>query len=173
MRLSCKAMTRAAAMAVCLGSASLGLTACAMFEAPQQLRGNRIDPEDLKALTPGTSTRADVTALVGSPTTRAAFDDNTWIYISETTANRIGRTPGVLDQNVVVMTFNEQGVLSTVESKTKDDSLPVQVVTRTTPSPGTEASFLQQLLGNIGRFNALGSAPPGGGAPRGGAPAPY
>jgi len=173
MRLSWKALTKAMPLALCLGTASLGLTACGIFEAPHQIRGNRIDPEDLKALIPGTSTRADVTALIGSPTTRGTFDDNTWIYISEVTANRVGRTPGVLEQNVVVLTFNDQGVLGNVEKRTKEDSEPVAVVTRTTPSPGTEASFLQQLLGNIGRFNALGSGSPGGTGPRGGAPSPY
>lgn len=171
MRLSWKAIRTAIPLTVCLATASLGLTACGIFASPQQMRGNRVDPEDLKALTPGTSTRADVTALIGSPTIRAAFDDNTWLYISETTVNRVGRTPGVLDQNVVLLTFNEQGVLANIESRTQEDSLPVTVVARTTPSPGTEVSFIGQLLGNIGRFNALGAAAPtspnsaGGGAP--------
>ena len=49
------------------------------------------------------------------------------------------------------------------------DSIPVSIVARTTPSPGTEASFLQQLLGNIGRFNAFS---PNQGGISGGAPAP-
>jgi outer membrane protein assembly factor BamE (lipoprotein component of BamABCDE complex) len=154
-----------------LATATVGLGACSVFESPRVLRGNRIDPEDMKALVPGTSTRADVTALIGSPTARGAFDDNTWLYISETTFNRVGRTPGVQEQNVVILTFDDRDVLSGIETRTKDDSVPVTVVTRTTPSPGTEASFLQQLLGNIGRFNALGSPAPTG--PRGGAPTPY
>ncbi len=154
------------------------LSACGLFAAPPQLRGNKVDPEALAELTPGTSTRADVTALIGSPTTRAAFDDNTWIYISELTQPQVGRFPAVLDQTVLVLTFNDQGVLAGIEKKTKDDSLPVDVVTRTTPSPGTEASFMQQLFGNIGRFNALGTSAQGGGGgsgggSRGGAPTPY
>ena len=173
MRLSWKAMTKAMPLAVWLGAASLGLTSCGVFAPPLQVRGNRIDADDLVSLTPGTSTRADVTALVGSPTTRAAFEDNTWIYISSITFNRIARTPGIEDQFVVVMNFNDQGVLSGIETRTMDDALPVQVVARTTPSPGTEASFLQQLLGNIGRFNAMGSGGAAGGSgPRGGAPTP-
>jgi outer membrane protein assembly factor BamE (lipoprotein component of BamABCDE complex) len=150
------------------------LSGCSLFAAPPQLRGNKVDPEVLKELTPGTSTRADVTALIGSPTTRAAFDDNTWIYISELTQPQVGRFPAVLDQTVLVLTFDDQGVLSGIDKKTKDDSLPVQVVTRTTPSPGTEASFMQQLFGNIGRFNALGtSAQNTTSGSRGGAPTPY
>ena len=115
-----------------------------------------MDADQLKELVPGTSTRADVTALIGSPTAKATFDDNTWLYVSEVTRPRIARTQGVLSQNVVVLSFNDQGVLQDVKQLNQDDSVPVTIVARTTPSPGTEASFLQQLFGNIGRFNAFG-----------------
>jgi outer membrane protein assembly factor BamE (lipoprotein component of BamABCDE complex) len=147
------------------------LAGCGWLAPPPTPRGNHVDADQLKELVPGTSTRADVTALIGSPTARATFDDNTWIYISEMTQPRIGRTLGVLDQNVVVLTFNDQGVLSKVETRNQGDSLPVTVVARTTPSPGTEASFFQQLFGNIGRFNAGGS-PQASGLNAGGAPTP-
>ena len=149
--------------------ACLLLGGCSFFEAKSQLRGNHVDADQLKELVPGTSTRADVTALIGSPTARATFDDNTWLYVSEVTRPRIGRTQGVLSQNVVVLSFNDQGVLQDVKQLNQDDSVPVSIVARTTPSPGTEASFLQQLFGNIGRFNAFGPSPT---APAGGAPAP-
>src|SRR3984957_4251919 len=143
---------------------------CSVFEAQSQLRGNHVDADQLKELVPGTSTRADVTALIGSPTARATFDDNTWLYITEVTRPRIARVQGVLSQNVVVLTFNDQGVLQGVKKLNQEDSLPVSVVARATPSPGTEASFLQQLFGNIGRFNAATPTPTVG--PTGGAPAP-
>jgi len=146
------------------------LCGCAFFEAPAQLRGNHVDADQLKELVPGTSTRADVTALIGSPTARATFDDNTWIYISEVTRPQIGRTQGVLSQAVLVLNFDDKGVLRDLKRLDQEDSLPVSVVSRTTPSPGTEASFLQQLFGNIGRFNALGPNQTTG--PQGGAPAP-
>src|SRR6476660_7164447 len=122
--------------------ACLLLGGCGFFEAKEQLRGNRVDVEQLKELVAGTSTRADVTALIGSPTAKATFDDNTWLYVSEVTRPRIGRT-----QSVVVMSFTDQGVLQDVKQLNQDDSVPVSIVARQTPSPGTEASFLQQLFG--------------------------
>jgi outer membrane protein assembly factor BamE (lipoprotein component of BamABCDE complex) len=143
---------------------------CSFFEAKPQLRGNHVDADQLKELVPGTSTRTDVTALIGSPTARATFDDNTWIYISEVTRPRIAQVQGVLSQDVLVLSFNEQGVLRDMKRLNQEDGLPVTVVARTTPSPGTEASFLQQLFGNIGRFNAAPSSPTAG--PAGGAPTP-
>jgi outer membrane protein assembly factor BamE (lipoprotein component of BamABCDE complex) len=141
------------------------------MSAPQ-VRGNKVEADSLKELTPGTSTKADVTAVIGSPTAHDTFDDNVWLYISELTQDRIGRTLGELEQNVVVLHFDEKGVLRTIDKLDKKDALPVTVIARTTPSPGTEASFLQQLLGNIGRFNPAGTptAPTTGLSTAGGAP---
>ncbi len=145
----------------------LSVSACDALDAPRQLRGNHVDADQLKELVPGTSTRADATSLLGSPTTRAAFDDNTWVYISETTRTRVGRSPGVLAQDVVVLTFDQAGVLRDVKHLDQADRKDVSIVSRTTPSPGSEASFLQQLLGNVGKFSAGGAtggsrASPGG-----------
>ena len=107
------------------------LGGCSFFEAKEQLRGNHVDADQLKELVPGTSTRADVTALIGSPTARATFDDNTWLYVSEVTRPRIARTQGVLSQDVVVLSFNDQGVLQDVKQLNQDDSVPVSIVART------------------------------------------
>jgi outer membrane protein assembly factor BamE (lipoprotein component of BamABCDE complex) len=145
------------------------MNACAWILPPPQTRGNKVDADQLKELVPGTSTKADVTSLIGSPTQKATFDDNSWLYITETTRPRVARTLGVLDQGVVVLTFDDRGVLTGVKRYTQADALPVSVATQTTPSPGTEASFMQQLIGNIGKFNPAGtSTPSGGAAPAGG-----
>jgi outer membrane protein assembly factor BamE (lipoprotein component of BamABCDE complex) len=152
------------------------LSSCAWLMPPPQVRGNKVDPESMKELTPGTSTKADVSAIIGSPTARDTFDDNTWLYISELTQQRIGRTLGEIQQNVIVLNFDEKGVLKSINKLDKQDALPVTVIARTTASPGTEASFMQQLLGNIGRFNPTGATAPGtasGGGTAGGAPGGY
>lgn len=131
----------------------LSLGACSLVQTPRTLHGNKVDPDLLKELVPGTSTKKDVTSLVGSPTARATFDDNQWIYISETTHTRIGRLPGVLKQDVVVMNFDPAGTLRTIKRLNEDDGRDVSVASGATPSPGSEASVLQQLLGNVGRYN--------------------
>jgi outer membrane protein assembly factor BamE (lipoprotein component of BamABCDE complex) len=148
---------------------ALLLTGCSLFLPPMTVRGNRIDSDELKQLVPGTTTQADATSLLGSPTAKGSFDPNSWFYISELTRPVIGGTQNVVQQAVVVLNFNSQGVLEHVDTLNKRDSMPVTMVARTTPSPGTEATFLQQLLGNVGRFNP-GFTPtqaPGGGVPVG------
>lgn len=132
------------------------LGACAtndLFSYPPQARGAQIDAEDIAQLVPGTSNRKDVTALLGTPLAKAPFDENTWIYVSQITRPVIAGTQGVRSQHAYVVNFDQNGVLTHVVEKDKADALPVQVVSRTTPSPGSHASFFQQLIGNIGRFN--------------------
>ena len=129
------------------------------------MRGNRVDADQIKELVPGTSTRADATSLLGSPTAKATFDDNTWIYIGEVTRTRVGQLPGIMQQDVVVLNFDQGGVLRGVKRLDQGDSRSVSVVSRSTPSPGSEASFMQQLLGNVGKFNAGGALGSAGSTP--------
>lgn len=151
-------------------SLALIIGACAMpsfMSFPSQQRGNRVDPDQLSQLVVGTSTRTDATALLGTPTAKATFDDDTWLYLAEVTRPVIAGTNDIEHQQVVILHFDNGGVLRQIEHKTQADAEPVQIVSRTTPSPGSEASWLQQLLGNVGKFSA-GS--PGGGGTGGGAP---
>ena len=132
---------------------ALPLAGCSFFAAKSQVRGNPVDGDELKELVVGTSTKTDAQSLLGSPTARATFDDNTWLYISEVTRPLIARTQGIEKQNVTVLRFDQGGVLRDVRRLDQKNALPVQMVTRTTPSPGTEASFMQMLLGNVGKFS--------------------
>ena len=137
----------------------------AFLSFPPQARGHFVDDDDMKELVPGTSTQGDVTALLGSPTARSSFDDSEWLYISEVTKPVIAGTNEIRKQGVLVVRFNQSGVLQSMTRKGDEDAQPVDVVSRKTPSPGTEASFLQQLLGNVGKFNAAGPANGGGSNP--------
>jgi outer membrane protein assembly factor BamE (lipoprotein component of BamABCDE complex) len=150
-----------------LGAVAQG--GCSAIVPKSQVRGNKVDPDVLKELVAGTSTRSDVQTLLGSPTAKSSFDDNIWFYIGEVTRPRIASTEAVLNQEVIVCTFDPTGVLRNVQTLNQKDSLPVNIVSRATPSPGSNATFMQQLLGNVGRFTA---APVSGSseAPTGGAP---
>lgn len=155
------------------GLAALGLllAGCSVFEAPPVLRGNRADPELIAQLSPGVQTKADVRALLGSPSATGTFDDSEWYYISSVTRIRPGQNPGVENQRVVAMQFDNNGVLRDVKQLGPKDMRDVPVVERTTPVPGTERTILQALFGNIGRVGAGGlgggaDAGPGGGPGR-------
>lgn len=160
-----QARFRSLQIAVMLAAGLLG--GCSTIERiigpPEQTRGNRVDPDILAELVPGTSSRADVTALLGSPTAKGTFDDNTWLYLGSVTRTRVARKQGIVSLDVVKLTFDEGGVLRGIEHLDMEDRLPVSVVARTTPSPGSDASIMQQLFGNVGRFGvgSGGAAKPG------------
>jgi len=68
-------------------------------------------------------------------------------------------------QKVVAINFDETGSVSNVQRLELADGKVVQHVARVTPSPGKELSFLEQLLGNVGKFNrgaGKGAYVPGG-----------
>ena len=159
-----------ALLGTCLSLAGLSLAGCAFLAPPPVVRGNHPEADELKELVPGTSTEKDVTSLIGSPTAHATFNDNVWLYIGERTQTRIGEMPAVLGQKVVALTFNDNGVLQHIAVRDKANALPVTVIARTTPSPGTEANFFQELFGNIGRYVPLATQNTG---VSGGAPTPY
>ncbi len=61
---------RALAPVGCALLAVVWLAGCSVIRSPTQARGHKVDEDLLKELTPGTSTRADVTALLGSAISR-------------------------------------------------------------------------------------------------------
>ncbi len=145
-------------LGVVLAASPLALSGCALFAPIPTERGQMVEKEDYDKLVPGTTTRADVTALLGSPTSRATFDDNTWYYIGEVTAPVPLARPKIDHQQVLVLNFDGNGTLRGVRRLDQSNAHDVAMVSRVTPSPGSEASFMQQLIGNVGRYNPLGAA---------------
>ncbi len=128
------------------------LAGCSLFEAPVVARGHRVTEEQIRDITPGVHTRADVQALLGSPTASSTFGDTSWFYISSRTRQRPGRALQVSDQETVAVDFDGRGVVRGVRVLTEADARPVQMVSRETPTPGNERTLLQALFGNVGRF---------------------
>jgi len=123
-----------------------------------ETRGYLPDPAVIEQIQPGAQTRSDVVELLGTPSTVAAFDDNTWIYVQSKTERLAFFQPTVLEQNVVVVEFDEAGVVRDVRRYTLEDGIPIDPVTRQTPAPGKELTILQQLIGNVGRFTPNASS---------------
>jgi outer membrane protein assembly factor BamE (lipoprotein component of BamABCDE complex) len=137
------------------------LGACGFFDAPVVQRGNRVTADQLHEITPGVQTKADVRAALGSPTQTGMFGDDEWYYISSTTRQQPARQSAVSDRQTVVVEFDRAGVVRRVRVLGEDDTRDVEMVSRETPVPGNERTFLQALFGNVGRFGAgaLGAQP--------------
>lgn len=139
------------------------LAGCALFSAPSHYRGNAVTENQLKQLTPGVSTEADATALLGSPTLRETFNDHDWLYVSQVTKRRIGQTQGVVKQKVVILDFGDSGILKSIRMVDKKQAVTVAMAGGKTKAPGGHAGFLQLLVGGVGHYNpGLGAGSAGG-----------
>lgn len=116
-------------------------------------RGNLPPKDRLAEIHPGTTTRAQVAKILGTPSSTGVFDGNSWYYISRKTKQIAFLDPDVLDQQVYVVNFDANGVVSSVGHKGLKDARAIEPAPGATPAPGRELSFLEQVLGNIGRFN--------------------
>lgn len=167
---------RSSVMLSCLGALALALvTGCA---SRIDTRGTVLDPASVAQIKPGGSTRNDVTQLLGSPSTVGNFDGsaNAWYYYTQRTETVAFFAPTVQERKVLVVRFAEDGKVDNMSSLDEKSGREIQIVDRVTPSSGNEITLLQQLFGNLGRFNPVGSgnrgATPGsgggGGTPGGG-----
>jgi outer membrane protein assembly factor BamE (lipoprotein component of BamABCDE complex) len=116
-------------------------------------RGNLPDHDQLAQIHPGTTTKAEVEHLLGSPSSVGVFNDNSWYYISKETKRVAFFKPDVLDQEVYIVRFNDKGVVSGIGHKTFEDGRTIAMAPGETPAPGRQLTFFEQLIGNIGKFN--------------------
>ncbi|MDP6515023.1 MAG: outer membrane protein assembly factor BamE [Alphaproteobacteria bacterium] len=147
----------------CMIVALSGLPAC----TPRvDTHGFMPRPEFIEQLEPGKQNRDAVVRLMGSPSSISTFDSSTWYYITQRTKNFAFFKPEVVDQNILVIAFDEQGLLSDIRRYTLEDGLIVDPATHITPTAGKEMTFIQQLFGNIGRFAKPAPAAGPGPGPR-------
>ena len=116
-------------------------------------RGNLLEEYQMKEVLPGIDGKDDVVRKIGSPTTMAPFDDNTWYYMGQRTEKRGILDPKLVQEKIVVVKFDADGKVGSVAER-REGREDVPIVQRTTPVTGNEFTFLQQMLGNIGKFNA-------------------
>jgi outer membrane protein assembly factor BamE (lipoprotein component of BamABCDE complex) len=136
-----------------LGAGLITLAACNL---PTTERGHLPKTDALEQVKPGVSDKATVQRLLGTPSTVAAFDGDTWYYISRETRQVAFMKPDVLDQEVYIVHFNADGIVKGLDHRGLKDSQAISPNTDTTPAQGREFTFLEQLIGNFGKFNNSG-----------------
>ena len=147
----CPRLTRFLALVL----AAVSIAGCG---ATVDQRGNLPEPDRIAEIQPGTTTRDQVVKILGTPSSTSVFDEKNWYYISRKTKQFAFLTPDVLDQQVYIVRFDGNGVVASIDRKGLNDGRDIEPVPGATPAPGRELTFLEQVLGNMGRFNKAGSA---------------
>ncbi len=130
-------------------AAVVALAACT---ATVDHRGNLPDPFVLQEIQPGATSRDQVESMLGSPSSVAAFGEETWYYISTETERLAFYEPEVLDQQVVAIAFDSAGVVKSIRQYGPEDAREIDLVGRKTRTGGKKLTFIQQMFGNFGRF---------------------
>ena len=129
----------------------LNLSACAPTE---NFWGYIPDEKTVSRLKTGSDNRRKVARLLGSPSSVSTFESDTWYYISKRTSTVAFFDPKVLDQRILAVDFDDNGVVKEIRRFTLEDARNIQLVERKTVTRGRELGLLEQLFGNIGRFNS-------------------
>ncbi|WP_010139141.1 outer membrane protein assembly factor BamE [Oceanicola sp. S124] len=143
-----KAASRIVALA-----AVIGLSACT---AQYRNHGYMPEPDQLEQVVVGVDTRDTVLDVIGAPTTAGVLDGGDYYYIRSRVKRFAYKRPEVVERTVLAISFDSRNVVSNIETFGLQDGQVVRLQSRVTSSSNQDKTFIRQLLGNIGRFDAAG-----------------
>ncbi|MEM7546903.1 MAG: outer membrane protein assembly factor BamE [Pseudomonadota bacterium] len=109
---------------------------------------------ELDTIAAGQDTRGSVLRKLGRPSSVSSFDSDQWFYSASRVEKYAFYAPKVIDRKVVSVKFDQNGLVSDVARFGMEDGRIVDLITRRTPTYGRELTVLQQIFGNLGRFDA-------------------
>lgn len=110
--------------------------------------------EDLAKVTVGESTQEDVARDVGRPTSTGLLTGGAWYYVGSKFRYYGARAPKEVERQVVVVSFDDKGVVENVEKFGLERGEVVVISRRVTRSSVKGLSVIRQLLANVGNFSA-------------------
>lgn len=125
-------------------------TACTPIK---EVRGNLVNQKTINSLEVGTTNQKTALELLGTPMSTSTFDSRTWYYIGQKTEQYGVYQTEVVEQQVIALEFNDEGVLEKIDMLDENDGLDIEPSSKETESSGRQFTILQQLIGNVGRFN--------------------
>ncbi len=127
-----------------------GLVACA---STVENAGYVFNDDALMQVEAGKTSQSQVRQLLGSPSSRSTFGEERWHYFTRVVEHSGVLDPDVIEQQVVTIAFDDNGTVTTVETRSLEDIQEIEATQRTTPTRGRSFSVIEQLIGNFGRFN--------------------
>ena len=98
--------------------------------------------------------REAVLRLLGSPSSQSMFGEEIWYYIRTVNETKAFLHPEVATQKVIALHFHDDGTVGAVEQYDTKDGRAIAFSDEKTPTEGNSFGVMEQLLGNLGRFNS-------------------
>lgn len=118
-------------------------------------RGYNPESMDISKIQVGIDTTHTIQERFGTPSTSSVFGGESkgqsWYYISKRTSTTSFYRPETLEQQTVVIKFDEQGIVR--EAEKYEGEHPVVPVDRKTETTGYESSIMRDIFGNFGRYS--------------------
>ena len=138
-------------------AATVSLSSCSTSDVIQN--GYVVDEQTL-ALAPVGSSREQVMLSLGSPSATATFDAEVFYYISQKRTRAVAfMKPSLQEQSILAVYFNKDGEVDRLANYKLADGRVVDMLSKTTPTGGTEMTFLMRLLrGGVNPAQAAATA---------------
>jgi len=134
------------------------LTVATVACAPRTAnRGNIPTVSQLEKLKVGKHSKEYVRGILGTSTV-STLDKDVWYYIGRRTERWAFFEESVLEQQIVAVYFDPKGTIEHIQTYDKNDSREIEIVEGKTATSGHELGVIEQIIGNLGRFNRPGSS---------------
>lgn len=114
--------------------------------------GNFPDPELVRLLEPQTSTQEEIKGLLGSPSLVSGSENNFWYYISQKQRKYSLLPSQNIQQTVLMLAFNTQGILNGAEVYTLQDGVKIKPDPDKTSIYGRTSNIIEEMFGMLGRY---------------------
>ncbi|WP_416907541.1 MAG: outer membrane protein assembly factor BamE [Polymorphobacter sp.] len=141
---------------------ALAASGCSRIVANQ---GYIVDETLVTSIQAGVDNKQSVERTLGRPTLASQFDGKAWYYLSRNTGQYAFIQPKVLNQSLLVISFDDDGNVTNVERRGMEQVANVDISDDKTPTLGRETGLFEDIFGNIGAVGAAGGpvGRPGGG----------
>ena len=135
-------------MALVAMIAAIALAGCESTIAPH---GHSIDSIELDQIVPGQTTRADVRAVLGTPSFEGAFDSGKIYYLSEVMIEPPGGRKRLSARTMIVIALNEAGVVTEIEVRDETSGNRIAYLDEKSPTPGDNFGVAEQIFSTLRR----------------------
>ena len=133
---------------------SIGVCLLASCSVEMENHGKKLETNLLDKIVPGSTEKEQVLTILGPPSTENDFGNKAWVYIASNNKQTAFWGNKLVSRSVVKIMFNDENIVTKITKLTEKDQNIVEHKKRKTRTAGQEIGIIQQLLGNIGRFNA-------------------
>lgn len=138
--------------AIAAMAAALSLGGCLGYDG-ELYRGYVVDDRTISQIQMGSSAE-QVLVVLGTPSTTSTIGGDAWYYISQKVVRPVAfMKERITDQRVFAVYFDKNKKVNRIANYGLEDGQLIDYVTRTTPTAGSEPSFVRNMLQNLLRFS--------------------